>query len=448
VVINTVCAAASAFKGRAVSLSRYEESRAYHERAKRSLARGVSSAMKATQLPVPICVTRGAGSHTWDVDANEYIDFTLSFGPMLLGQSPPAVISAVREQLRCGIGFGAGNRHEALLAEALCEIVPSAELAIFSNTGSEAVQAAIRVARAATGRSRIIKFRGHYHGWLDSMHIAIPGISGDGPGTLGQDPGAAQQTTVCEWNNAASLAEAMGPDVAAVIMEPINVNGGCFAPDPGYLEDVRRLTDDAGALLIFDEVITGLRVALGGAQELLGVKPDITVLGKALGSGLPIGAVCGSRDVMSVVATGEVAHMGNFNGNPLSAAAGYATVTYLKQNSVDVYPRLDSSISVIANACERARVEHGLPIQFNRTVGVGFAFMSNQPVRNHADRLRADPEAYGRFASRMLDKGVHIPARGLWYVSTEHSEDDLAHASAAILSIAEEMNSPTTGSSS
>jgi len=395
--------------------------------------------MKATQAPVPICASHGIGSHIWDLDGNEFIDFALSFGPMLLGQSPVVVLEAVRSQLHSGIGFGAGNRHEAPLAELICEVVPSAERVIFSNTGTEAVQAALRVARAATGRNRIIKFRGHYHGWLDSVHVAIPGAPGDGGGTGGQDPVAAQETTICDWNNIESLKSALADDVAALIMEPININGGCFLPEPGYLEEVQRLARAAGALLIFDEVITGFRVALGGAQELLGISPDLTVLGKAFGSGFPISAVCGSRDVLSVVATGAVNHMGNFNGSPLAAVA------FLKENSHDIYPRLDASISVTADAFERARTEHGLPIQFNRTVGAGFGFVSDQPVRNHEDRLHSDPEAYGRFAARMLDKGIFIPARGLWYVSTEHSEDDLARAADAILSVAKELAEEASG---
>ena len=172
-------------------MGRYDKSRAYDDRACRTLARGVSSAMKATQAPVPLCASHGRGSRVWDIDGNEYLDFALSFGPMLLGQSPAIVLEAVRRQLDSGIGFGAGNRHEAPLAELICEVVPSAELVIFSNTGTEAVQAAVRVARAATGRTRIVKFRGHYHGWIDSVHVSIPGVPGDGAGTSGQDPMAA-----------------------------------------------------------------------------------------------------------------------------------------------------------------------------------------------------------------------------------------------------------------
>lgn len=424
-------------------MGRYDQSHVYYDRAKRSLARGVSSAMKATQAPVPICASHGIGSHIWDVDGNEYVDFALSFGPMLLGQSPSVVLEAVRAQLDAGIGFGAGNRHEAPLAELICEIVPSAEQVIFSNTGTEAVQAALRVARAATGRDRVIKFRGHYHGWLDAVHVAIPGAAGDGAGTGGQDPVAARQTTVREWNNIEALSAALTDDVAAVIMEPINVNGGCFAPEPGYLEEAKRLIHEAGALLIFDEVITGFRVALGGAQQLLGVTPDLTVLGKAFGSGFPISSVCGAREVLSVVATGSVNHMGNFNGSPLSAAAGLAAVSYLKEHATEIYPRLATSIGVIADAFERAHEEFGLPIPFNHTVGAGFAFVSDQPVRNHGDRLRSDQEAYGRFAARMLDMGMFIPARGLWYVSTEHSDDDLARAADAILTVAKESADET-----
>jgi glutamate-1-semialdehyde 2,1-aminomutase len=402
--------------------------------------------MKATQAPVPICASRGTGSHIWDIDGNEYIDFALSFGPMLLGQSPTAVMNAVQRQLGDGIGFGAGNRYEAPLAELLCELVPSAEMIIFSNTGTEAVQAALRIARAATGRNRIIKFGGHYHGWLDSVHVAIPGVLGDGPGTGGQDSFAAHETTVCKWNSIASLREALADDVAAVIMEPINVNGGCFVPERGYLNTVKRLVNEAGALLIFDEVITGFRVALGGAQELLEVTPDLTVLGKAFGSGFPISAVCGSRDVMSMVATGFVAHMGNFNGSPLAAAAGLATVEYLKENSVLIYPRLGDSIDVIADAFDRAARKYGTAIQFNRTVGAGFGFVASQPVPTHEDRLlRSNEEAYGRFAARLLDQGIFVPARGLWYVSTEHSESDLSRASDAILRVAKELADEADG---
>lgn len=420
-------------------MDRYDRSHAYYDRAKRSLARGVSSAMKATQSPVPICASHGIGSHIWDVDGNEYVDFALSFGPMLLGQSPSVVLEAVRNQLESGVGFGAGNRHEAPLAELICDIVPSAEQVIFSNTGTEAVQAALRVARAATGRNRIIKFRGHYHGWLDSMHVAIPGGAGVGPGTNGQDPAASQQTTVCEWNNIDALVAVLADDVAAVIMEPVNINGGCFAPEPGFLQEAKRLTHAAGALLIFDEVITGFRVGLGGAQQVLGVTPDLTVLGKALGAGFPISAVGGSSDVLSVVAKGTVNHMGNFNGSPLAAAASLAAVRYLRDHELEIYPRLSSAIGAIAHAFECARREHSLPIHFNHAVGAGFAFVSDQPVRNHDDRVRSDADAYGRFAARMLDQGMFVPARGLWYVSTEHSEEDLARAADAILRVAKEM---------
>jgi glutamate-1-semialdehyde 2,1-aminomutase len=270
-------------------------------------------------------------------------------------------------------------------------------------------------------------------------------MPGDGPGTGGQDPFAAHETTICEWNDVASLADELDDDVAAVIMEPININGGCLDPQPGYLEKVRRMTTAAGALLIFDEVITGFRVALGGAQELLGVTPDLTVLGKSFGSGFPISAVCGSQEVMSVVASGKVAHMGNFNGSPLSAAAAHAAVSHLKEHSAEIYPSLDSSIGVIAEAFSRARTEYRLPIQFNRTVGAGFAFVADGPVRSHDDRLRSRPEAYGRFAARMLDEGMLIPARGLWYVSAEHSGDDLARAGDAILRIAMDLAGGTSG---
>lgn len=378
----------------------------------------------------------------WDLDGNEYIDFALSFGPMLLGQSPPAVISAVTTQLAEGIGFGANNKHEAPLAELLCEVVPSAEQVIFSNTGTEAVQAALRIARRATNRQRIIKFRGHYHGWLDSVHVAIPGSASDGAGTGGQDPEASRHTTVCDWNDLKALETAMAHDVAAVIMEPINVNGGCFAPSPGYLGAVRRLTKDAGSLLIFDEVITGLRVALGGAQQLLGVTPDLTILGKALGSGFPISAVCGSADVMDVVANGNVAHMGNFNGSPLAAAAAVAATRELMSGAADIYPRLERLTAMLHSAIDDIRVKSGLPLRFNSTPGAGFAFISEEPVLRHEDRLNSDSKRYEEFACRMLNEGVLLATRGLWYVSAAHTEDDIREVAQVVERVAKQMTQP------
>ena len=319
----------------------FQRSMAQFERASRSLAGGVATAFRSAQQPVPVSFTTGRGSRLTDVDGNEYVDYALGFGPMLLGHSPEPVLEAVRRQLDRGLGFGASHELEAELAEAVCRTVPSAELCVFGSTGSEAVHSAIRIARAATGRNRVIKFLGHYHGWLDPVHVGVPGQTGKAPATGGQDPEASASVTVCRWNDVDALSDALADDVAAVIMEPAAINVGAFPPAPGYLERAKELTARAGAVLIFDEVITGYRLALGGAQQRYGVLPDLTVLGKALGAGFPISAVCGRRDVMAVVADRRVSHVGTFNANPVCASAAAAAIGVLERDADSLYPLLD-----------------------------------------------------------------------------------------------------------
>jgi len=406
-------------------------SRAQHRRASLALAGGVATAFRVGQLPVPICFERGEAAHLVDIDGNEYVDFALGFGPMLLGHSPTAVIDAVVAQVRKGIGFGASHRFEAELAEAVCRVVPSAKLCVFSNTGSEAVQLAIRIAREATGRRRIIKFRGHYHGWLDSVHVAVPGKP-NGPGTGGQDPAAAAAVTVCEWDDLAALQAEVADDLAAIIMEPIAVNGGCFMPSQGYLEGVRAISDRCGAVLIFDEVITGFRVALGGAQARLGVTPDLTVLGKALGAGFPISAVCGRDDVMEVVASRRVAHVGTFNANPICSVAALAAVTTLENSEADIYALLEDRGQLLQDAIETGGAEAGLALQVNRVGAAAHAFVSPVPVRTISDLSHTDDDGYRLFAAALLQFGVHVIPRGLLYLSTAHSERDLDATRSAV----------------
>jgi glutamate-1-semialdehyde 2,1-aminomutase len=411
---------------------RYARSRAQHARARETLAGGVATYFRAAQQPVPISFAEGRGANLWDVDGNRYVDYALAFGPMLLGHSPAAVVEAVEGQLRAGIGYGASHRLEAELSEAICRTVPSAERAVISSTGSEAVHAALRIARASTGRSRVIKFGGHYHGWLDPVHIGTPGHGPSEPGTSGQDGQAAVNTLVCPWNDLPALDAALTDDVAAVIMEPLNMNGGCIAPAPGYLEGVRELTRRRGALLVFDEVITGYRLALGGAQERFGVLPDLTVLGKALGGGFPISAVCGSSDVFEAVASGRVAHVGTFNANPVCAAAAVATIRELESGAEEIYPRLRQASETLASMLEQEGAGAGLPIVVNRDVGVAHAFLAPSRVSSAADAERADSAGYRALASALLSRGVHIIPRGLLYVSTAHRDEDLDETRAAV----------------
>ena len=409
------------------------QSHAQHNRARNSLAGGVATAFRAAQEPVPVSFTSSAGARMTDVDGNQYVDFALSFGPLLLGHSPAPVLAAVRTQLGLGLGYGASHPLEPALAEAVCRTVPSAELCVFSSTGSEAVHAALRIARAATGRSRVIKFQGHYHGWFDPMHVGLSGSTEmTEPGTAGQDPAASSSVTVCAWNDLPALAGVLGSDVAAVIMEPVAVNAGCLLPAPGYLEGVREMTARAGALLIFDEVITGYRLGLGGAQERLGVLPDLTVLGKALGAGFPISAVCGRADVLDEVASGRVAHVGTFNANPVCASAALAAVTTLEQHADELYPRLEQTAQRLAEALRSAAAAADVPLVINQYGAAAHAFVSPGPVDTYQDTLKADRAAYRRLAALLLQQGVHVIPRGLLYVSTAHSDADLAETEGAI----------------
>lgn len=411
---------------------RYARSREQHQRARRSLAGGVATAYRAPQQPVPISFSGGRGARLTDLDGNEYVDYALAFGPMLLGHSPDSVLQAVQRQLVTGIGYGACHTVEAELAEAVCRVVPCADLCVFSNSGSEAVHAAVRIARAATGRNRIIKFLGHFHGWLDPLAVGIPGSRDGSPATGGQDPSASSTVTVCAWNDLAALQSVLGDDVAAVIMEPLAVNGGCLFPDPGYLSEVRRLTEEAGALLIFDEVITGFRLALGGAQERFGVLPDLTVLGKAMGAGFPISAVCGRADVMGEVVSGRVRHVGTFNANPVCSTAALAAITELESQAPELYPRLDDLGSRLAGILREEGASAGLPLVVNQLGAMAYAFCNPDPVVTYEDTLGVDAASYRFFAEALLDEGVHVISRGLLYLSTCHQDTDMDRTREAV----------------
>ncbi|HXW82021.1 MAG TPA: aminotransferase class III-fold pyridoxal phosphate-dependent enzyme [Acidimicrobiales bacterium] len=410
----------------------FDRSIAQFDRSKASLAGGVSTAFRAAQRPVPICFSRGKGSHLWDIDGNEYVDYVLGFGPLLLGHSPEPVLAAVEEQLRTALGFGASHLLEAELAEAICRTVPSAELCIISNTGSEAVHAAVRIARAATGRMRVVKFLGHYHGWLDTVHTGVAPQAVAAPATGGQDPRAVESVTVTAWNDLDALDAVLGDDVAAVIMEPVNVNGGNISPAPGYLAGVVEAAHRCGALVIFDEVITGYRLALGGAQELYGVTPDLTVLGKALGAGFPISAVCGRADVLEEVATGRVAHVGTFNAGPVCAAAALAAINDLEAGQTEIYPNLDRHARMIASRVRSAANTAGIPMFVNQVGGVVSVFVSDTPPSSYEATLKSDRAGTASFIAALLGQGVHAISLGRFYLSAAHDDGDIARTGDAI----------------
>ena len=423
-----------------VATARYARSQEQIERARRSIPGGVATAMRAAQRPIPLVIERAAGSRMTDIDGNEYIDYVLGFGPMLLGHSPPEVVDAVTEQLTRGFTFGAQHRLEAEVAEGVIDAVPCAELVCFSTTGSEAVQAALRIARAATGRPKVIKFQGHYHGWLDPVLVSTPGLAAAPPdaeaplspvaATEGQ-PDASELLLIARWNDAAGLEALLarhGDEVAAVIMEPVAANGGLIPPADGYLERARELTEASGSLLIFDEVVTGFRLARGGAQERFGVTPDLATYGKAIAAGMPLSAVAGRAEVMEVVANGRVPHVGTFNGAPPAAAAAAAALDVYRERSPELYERLDAVAAALGDGLADAALDAGVPLRLHRVGPLLQTFILDPAteVSEYAHTLAADSARFARFAELMLDRGVNVLPRGWWFISAAHSDEDVA----------------------
>ncbi|WP_190812968.1 aspartate aminotransferase family protein [Saccharopolyspora pogona] len=418
----------------------FAHSRRYMDRAREVIPRGVSSARRAALRPTPLAFVRASGSRITDVDGNEYLDYVAGYGPMLLGHQPHSVFDAVREQLAAGVLYGGQHEAEAELAERIVRLVPSAEMVLLSVTGSEAAQAALRLARAATGRRAIVKFEGHYHGWLDPVTANTPGSPvGSGPAprpvAVPDHSVVGPEVLVCPWNDAEALADLLerhGFEVAAVIMEAVAVNGGNLFADDGYLAEARRLCDRYGCLLVFDEVVTGFRLALGGAQQRLGVVPDLTVLAKALGSGFPISAVAGRAEVMRV-AEGRVAHAGTYNGNALSVVAANATLDVLEAKRDVIYPLLERlSGELTAGINERAD-RHGVPLRATRAGSViRLHWDAPDPVRGYADVLAGRTEPLRELAESLVRNGVHARENGLWYVSAAHTEEDVARTLAAV----------------
>ncbi|CAK7260550.1 MULTISPECIES: aspartate aminotransferase family protein [unclassified Shinella] len=402
----------------------FTNSRQYREYAVRHLANGVSSTPRTAQLPVPVAMDRALDAILTDVDGNDYIDYTMGYGPLILGHNPPEVVAALKAEIDKGFRTASVHRGEGRLAELIAETVPCGEISSFVSTGTEAVQLALRIARAATGRTRIIKFRANYHGWFDSVHVAnAPG--NDGPGSGGQDPKASENITVVDWGDAAALEKVISSDYAAVILEAAAVNAGCFAPPEGFLQAVRDLTRKHGVVLIFDEVITGYRLALGGAQEMFGVTPDIAVLGKAIGAGMPISAVTGSRAVMEALVDGRVMHRGTFNGNPLSVSAAIACVERLQRDGAEIYPRMTAQAAAIQAHINAEAAALDLDVCAN---GVGSAvqiFTGVRQMANIADLAKADRSRIVRLTEMLMMNGLMPLPRGLMYLSAAHTDGDI-----------------------
>lgn len=419
---------------------RFRTSHAWHARARRVLAGGVSSQFRAAGVFHPMHYIRAEGARMWDADGNALLDYTLAQGPCILGHSHPEVLARVQTALARGQLFAGQHEEEVLLAEALQRLVPCAERLRFASSGSEAAQACIRLARAVTGRPKILKFDGHYHGWLDSLafNVAPPGNAPGGapvPWCGGIAESAAEDVVCLPWNDLDGVRRLMarrGGEVAAIITEPVMCNQGCIEPQPGYLAGLREVCDASGAALIFDEIITGFRVALGGAQAHYGVTPDLALFGKALGSGFPLAAIAGRARWMAPLEDGSAYHAGTMNGNTACIAAGLATVEALERDGQAALRHIARLGTLLRDGLARLGALHGLPL---RVQGPGAMFHLGFSTIRQATEYRHvaadDREAGLAFCRGMLLEGIRLIERGLWYVSAAHTEEDVALTLAA-----------------
>jgi glutamate-1-semialdehyde 2,1-aminomutase len=394
---------------------------------------GVNSPVRAFQSVggEPFFVERGAGSRLWDVDGNEYIDYVLSWGPLILGHAHPAVNDAVGRALSRGASFGAPTIAEVELAELVREFFPSMDLLRFVNSGTEATMSAIRVARGFTDRDLIVKFEGCYHGHGDSFLVK----AGSGVATLGlpNSPGVPAElsrlTLTAPFNDPEAVAQIFQRfpgQIAAVIVEPVIGNAGFIPPVKGFLEELRRLTEEDGALLVFDEVMTGFRVAPGGAQERFALSPDLTTLGKVIGGGLPVGAYGGRREIMEQVApSGPIYQAGTLSGNPLAMAAGIAQLTVLREENP--YPDLDQRTRRLVEGLLGAAHDLGIPATGGSLGSMWGVFFAEAAVRNFADAQRSDVALFRRFHRGCLERGVFFAPSAFeaGFVSTAHDDDDI-----------------------
>lgn len=379
----------------------------------------------------PLFIDRAAGSKIYDVDGNRYIDYVGSWGPMIAGHCHPRVVAAVTAALEKGSSFGAPTALEVELAAMVRDAVPSMEMVRMVSSGTEATMSAIRLARAATGRDRIIKFSGCYHGHADSLLVK----AGSGAATFGvpDSPGVpadfARTTLIAEFNDLDSvqaLADGNRGTIACVIIEPIAGNMGTVPPQPGFLEGVRALCDREGMLLIFDEVMTGFRVAYGGAQQLYGVVPDLTTLGKIIGGGLPVGAFGGRREIMKLLSpSGGVYQAGTLSGNPLAMSAGLATLSLLQEDGF--YDRLEEKSARLAAGIGRAAAEAGCPVRTARVGSMLCTFFSDRDVHDWSDAARCDTAAFGRYFRAMLERGIYLAPSQFEtaFVSIAHTDQDI-----------------------
>ena len=419
----------------------FDQSRSLQRRAEQLIPGGVNSPVRAFRSvgSDPPFLVRGQGAHVWDADGNRYIDYVGSWGPLILGHSDPEVLEAIIQAARNGTSFGASTPSEADLAALVIEAFPAIEKVRFVSSGTEATMSAIRLARAATDRKIIVKFEGCYHGHSDALLVkAGSGIATLGiPGSAGVPEEFVEFTLALPYNNVPAVSEAFDKfknQIACVIVEPVVGNMGCVLPKPGYLQALRIITEREGALLLFDEVMTGFRLAFGGASELYGVKPDLTTLGKIIGGGLPVGAYGGPAELMDMIApVGPVYQAGTLSGNPLAMAAGIATLCQLKSNREAFYKQLDENAAKLVAGITQAAKEAGVSMTANRVGSMFTFFFTDQQVTDWPSAATCDTAKFGRFHGALLDAGVWLPPSQFEaaFLSIAHTHGDIDDTIAA-----------------
>ena len=417
-----------------------DQSRKLQKRAEMLIPGGVNSPVRAFRAVGgdPPFVMRGQGSHIWDADGNEYVDYIGSWGPLILGHAAPVVLEALAAAMKNGTSFGASTPAEADLAELVISAFPHMQKVRFVSSGTEATMSAIRLARACTKRKFIVKFEGCYHGHADALLVkAGSGVATLGiPGSAGVPEEFTQFTLALPYNDTDALEEAFQKfkgQIACVIVEPVVGNMGCVPPARGYLEALRAVTSNDGALLIFDEVMTGFRLAFGGAQELYTIQPDLTTMGKIIGGGLPVGAYGGPSEIMDMVAPlGPMYQAGTLSGNPLAMAAGYAQLRYLKEHR-DLYAKLDELSGELVAGVAAAAKAAGVRMTYNRVGSMFTWFFTPGPVTDWDSASKSDTEAFGRFFRNMLDAGIYLPPSQYEaaFLGAAHSEEDVKQTVAA-----------------
>ena len=408
-----------------------DRSKQLYDRACRSLATGVSTVFRRNVTPVPLYMQRASGPYQFDADGHEILDYLLAWGPLIVGNNHPKLTEAITKQLAKSYTYGAQHEGEIELAELMVKVLPGVERVIFSNTGTEAVQSTLRLARAYTGRDKIIKFEGHYHGWhnnvLVSVHPSAEELGKTVPTCGGQPAEEYAHTIALPWNDLDALKAAFSQyrdQIACVITEPVLVNCGSCMPEDGYLQGMIDLCKQHGAVSIFDEVITGFRLALGGAREYFGLEPDLSVYAKAMAGGFSLSAVGGRQEIFDVLNDGRTIHAGTYNGNPISVAAAIATIGILSESGT--FERMHAHGNAIREAIEKAGDACGHQLV---TSGTGTAFTVHfdldEPPQSYRDVTKANTDKYTRFRSHMLEHHIQLIPDGRWYIGAAHTDKEL-----------------------